>query len=402
MTVIGPLTTTFTAPASCTTAGVQTQIYNVWNGTESKYVQGPLFPDDSDCFPEGYDAAPTNYYSPGYCPLGYTAACSGLETTSAVTETAIVCCPSHPALTYACGTDSASRTQPALACTTAWDGAEGLIEAFDVRNGTTASSASVATLTAGGVSAYGIQIRFKSGDPNPTALPSRTGSSPSASLQPPVIAPIDTTPSSTGSSSGLSQTALIGIAVGAALGGFIIFTSLCLWCYMRRRRKHPREPSVLPPADRQSQHSSRRVRYHGQDPPPVPPKELSTTPSSLGLSYRAVPPPYELSEDVSPRFSPASSPSKRHLSMSSPSSPRTFTTLGHTRGDSGVMYGVGIEVPVPGRSPPQSPPLSPPAELEADVPSDSSLRIRAASPESGNSGWTDKQARGGVQPMPWI
>lgn len=92
MSNVGPLTTTFTAPASCTTA---TGLYQIWNDASSTYhyEQGPLA-TMSGCFPDGYDASPSQYYSPGLCPKGYTAACSSTDVVSAtVTETAFTCCP---------------------------------------------------------------------------------------------------------------------------------------------------------------------------------------------------------------------------------------------------------------------------------------------------------------------
>lgn len=87
----GPLTTTFTAPASCTTA---TGLYQIWASNTFHFEQGPLA-SMADCFPSGYDAAATSqYYSPGICPSGYTTACSSTDVLSAaVTETAYTCCP---------------------------------------------------------------------------------------------------------------------------------------------------------------------------------------------------------------------------------------------------------------------------------------------------------------------
>lgn len=92
MTVIGPLTSTFQAPSSCTTSGPH--IYQIWTGKESRYEQGPLFTEGSNCFPSSYDISPEKYYSPGICPQGYTAACTRtnpIQTTAA--ETALICCP---------------------------------------------------------------------------------------------------------------------------------------------------------------------------------------------------------------------------------------------------------------------------------------------------------------------
>ena len=93
MTVVGPLTTTFRAPSSCTTT--TPQLYQVRSGTESSYVEGPLFTAGSNCFPSAYDPAPTNYYSPGWCPYGYTPACSSFASVSTATETAVICCPTY-------------------------------------------------------------------------------------------------------------------------------------------------------------------------------------------------------------------------------------------------------------------------------------------------------------------
>lgn len=93
MTVVGPLTSTFRAPSSCATSA--TQLYQVRSGTASSYVQGPLYTSGSDCFPSGYDPSPTNYYSPGWCPYGYTTACSSLASVTSQTETAVICCPTY-------------------------------------------------------------------------------------------------------------------------------------------------------------------------------------------------------------------------------------------------------------------------------------------------------------------
>lgn len=88
----GPLTTTFTAPpAACETA---TGLYQVWDAADAYYYeQGPLA-SLTTCYPDGYDPVPEQYYSPGLCPSGYTAACSSTDVVSATaTETAYTCCP---------------------------------------------------------------------------------------------------------------------------------------------------------------------------------------------------------------------------------------------------------------------------------------------------------------------
>jgi hypothetical protein len=119
---------------------------------------------------------------------------------------------------------------------------------------------------------------------------------------------------------------------------------------------------------------STRPRPPSASPPPVPPKELPASP----VPYRTVPPPYELSDQASPRW-PVSI-SKTYLSMS-PVTARSPAP--GWRGDSDVLGAYRA------------------VELEADLPSEASLRDRA-SPESASSRWTDRQARGGISPTPWI
>lgn len=95
MTATAPVTTTWQAPSGCATDA----IYQVWSGAESSYIQGPLYTRGSHCFPSGYEPSPTQYYSPAWCPIGYTAACSSLSPVSLglETETAVICCPTYVA-----------------------------------------------------------------------------------------------------------------------------------------------------------------------------------------------------------------------------------------------------------------------------------------------------------------
>ncbi|KAK4670934.1 hypothetical protein QC764_605060 [Podospora pseudoanserina] len=422
MAAIGPLTTTFSAPSSCAT--VLSNFYEVFEGDkESSYVQGPLFPTHKDCFPSGYDPEPTKYYSPGFCPQEYTAACSSVRTSSTVTETAIACCPNY-GVEYTCATES----KPESGCTTVWQGGAGELKPIVIKNSTIASTATV-TLRGGAISAYAVQIRFQASDLSNAVSPSRTAAIPPATN---VLLPPDNTSSS---STGLSSTAIIGIAVGGGLGFFIIFSSLCLWCYMRRRRKQyapqqkPPQPGSGAPSrystrsrphhtfydDTNSQHTAPTPSYRSQrshrsssrmhhntipehaEAPPVPPKEKS-------VPYRAIPPPYELSEEPSPRLGGGYGKRSQSL-LHSPGSVRTYESKkSHGRGDSGVMYGVGIQVPIGTRAP---------AELEAEVPVE---RERAASPESGMTGWTGvtqatgssggltdtRLGRGAASPLGWL
>lgn len=96
MSNIGPLTSTFTPPASCSES---TGWYKIWTpsvdslGTTSQYYndfRGPY--SVNDCLPSGYSPG-QNYYSPGVCPSGYTSACTRDGDFAKPSETRIVCCP---------------------------------------------------------------------------------------------------------------------------------------------------------------------------------------------------------------------------------------------------------------------------------------------------------------------
>ncbi|KAI1776760.1 hypothetical protein F4818DRAFT_411778 [Hypoxylon cercidicola] len=84
-TLLGPLTTSFIAPATC-------NISSLYMST-GFIIQGPLNTDDG-CLPPKWVF--NGYYSPGVCPSAYTNACSdtqnGIETT--------ICCPTYQ--TFSC------------------------------------------------------------------------------------------------------------------------------------------------------------------------------------------------------------------------------------------------------------------------------------------------------------
>lgn len=184
-------------------------------------------------------------------------------------------------------------------------------------------------------------------------------SAPSFSIPTQLLVPAQT--SSPSSTSGVSTTAAIGIGVGSAVAALLLAGAIGLFFFLRWRRKKRSKSLDKPPPP--------------SSPPPVPPKELPGSP----VPYRTVPPPYELSDTASPRQHSISI-SKRHLSMS-PAPGWTPASARGGRGDSEVLAGYHA--------------------VELEAPSEASLRDRA-SPESESSGWTDRQARGGTMPMPWI
>ncbi|KAK3315225.1 hypothetical protein B0H66DRAFT_606122 [Apodospora peruviana] len=365
MTAIGPLTTTFQAPSSCTTN--TPQIYQIWTEKQYQYVQGPLFKQDSDCYPSGYDASPSAYYSPGFCPHGYTAACTSLgpgggsSATGAVqgdAETALICCPTGP-ISYNC---LGSGSKASLGCTMTFKNAHAVIGVTVVTDGTIGSY-TVVTEWEGGFAAQSIQVRFQSTDPVPiqtkgNVISTRSDTSKGASsttvttmstptLLTPTLAPQSKT-------DGVSTAAAVGIGVGSAVAALLAVGIIGVFFFLRWRRKRRR--------------------------PPVPPKESSLYTRHTYQPQPQPRPPYELSEESSPR---TNSRRQRLMSMS-------------RRGQQSTRRAA------------TAPPARP-AELEAAVPaSDTSYRSKASltdnrsTPDSSNSGWTLRQQRGGVMPTPWI
>ncbi|KAK3683682.1 hypothetical protein B0T22DRAFT_256677 [Podospora appendiculata] len=370
MTLLGALTTTFQAPSSCSTAAPQ--IYQIWTNSQSNYVQGPLFPSQSDCFPSGYDASPGSYYSPGVCPRGYTSACTRTAATEDTgTETAVVCCPGGP-VSYTC---IGSDTLAPLGCTTSWKDAKAVIGVTVISDGSSVRSTTV-TETEGGFAAYGIQVRFRETDAGPPVtkadfLPSQTQSStfstatltatttPTNTAQSTTIATIVPPAASTDSqaqtkSDGVSTGAAIGIGVGSAIAALLATCSIGTFFYLRWRRKRRRPP--VPPKE-----PSHSVIYNINN------KKTGGAAPAYG--------PYELHEDYSPRLD-------RHDGfLGTP--PRGVHMKKNTRL----------------------------AELEADVPfevegSDTSMASSRRTPDSSaSSAWTSRlqsSNNGGVAAMPWI
>lgn len=117
-TILGPLTTTFTQPPSCTTAMVEPDASGLFAflGHTCGVSNGNDFGfDDTSCWPATSSgaAAPSTslqgwgFYSPGtICPSGYASACSATGGAGSLTgwpiqfelldrETAVGCCPRY-------------------------------------------------------------------------------------------------------------------------------------------------------------------------------------------------------------------------------------------------------------------------------------------------------------------
>jgi hypothetical protein len=99
MTNIGPLTTVYTPPASCTRStgwykSFETTV-NEAGETDAVYFdyRGPISIDE--CLPPGFNAETRDYYSPGVCPSAYTSACSRPGDFANPSLTKVICCPSY-------------------------------------------------------------------------------------------------------------------------------------------------------------------------------------------------------------------------------------------------------------------------------------------------------------------
>ncbi|KAI8628595.1 hypothetical protein F5Y19DRAFT_476144 [Xylariaceae sp. FL1651] len=93
------LTTAFVAPSSCLAA---TNFWELTTGATSFFIKGPRS-IESSCFPPSYTPTSTAFYSPGTCPVGYTAACSWSKVVETLTETHYTCCPSFTSTSFSCG-----------------------------------------------------------------------------------------------------------------------------------------------------------------------------------------------------------------------------------------------------------------------------------------------------------
>ncbi|KAK3345326.1 hypothetical protein B0H65DRAFT_202929 [Neurospora tetraspora] len=332
MTNLGSLTTTFTPPASCTTN--TPQIYQVWKGSTSQYIHGPLYTPDSNCFPDGYNVIPTNYYNPGFCPKGYTAApCShsGLPVTeteaAGVTQTAVLCCPSGAVLTFTC----ADNTAQALACTTTFPkGAEVEMGVTVISDGTIGAHTTVFERR-GGIGAYGIQVvlgamqdgRIQTSEQDNSGTTATATSLPTTPQPTTTADPSATTTSS--SSGGVSTGAAIGIGVGSAAFALLAAGSVGLFFFTRWRRKKRlrRRGTTGIAGTRSSKGDGGGGGLSSRNGPPVPPKDVQ--------------PYYELSEEACSYVAASTAASDRghqssrhmrHMSMFSDS--RSTGTSGAT------------------------------------------------------------------------
>ncbi|KAK4149950.1 hypothetical protein C8A00DRAFT_18438 [Chaetomidium leptoderma] len=273
-TLLGPLTTTWSVPDSCTVhlltcptcaEGFRGQQCVVRSGTGQAE-------DHTNCWPPATQKAGTprypfvgwGFYSPGLaCPTGYTTACTAehggrseweVEFTMVPGETAVGCCPEGFACTNRNGntciavisTDAPVQTTVATAMCSGSEMVNLAPATFPDIITTTATASSggaiaVQTATRSMVLlAPMFQLNYQSSD---ISAASSSSSSSAASTT-----PTDRTSSSTDSASsdttlptpasqgGLSTGAMVGVGVGAALGG-ILLGILAVVLFLRKRKR---------------------------------------------------------------------------------------------------------------------------------------------------------------------
>ncbi|AEO65597.1 d99e07fe-2df0-492e-9305-e01d445d4ce0 [Thermothielavioides terrestris] len=275
--VLGPLTTTWTMPDSCTVHVLDCATCSEgFRGQTCIVSDGSVEPVDyTGCWPPITDHAPLprtpflgwGFYSPGLvCPAGYTTACSAeygkraewdIQFTLLPGETAVGCCPEGFRCTNANGNTciafASIGTQ--IEVTTGMCASSGLFSVNqatfpDVITTTTTDSASNTTVEAVTrqmiLLAPMFQMNYQSSD---LVSSSSSSSSSAASTSTPTSGVSSSTPTQPGATAGagsaaeglsasgkggLSTGAVVGIAVGAALAG-VLLTAIVAWIWFKRR-----------------------------------------------------------------------------------------------------------------------------------------------------------------------
>ncbi|KAI2610676.1 uncharacterized protein GGS25DRAFT_529638 [Hypoxylon fragiforme] len=250
---LGPLTTSFTPPASCLATSA---LY--WINTASTFYWLHGQPLQSSCFPSNYSPGQDQYYEPGVCPGGYTAACRASTTNGAAEKvTRTTCCPEGD---YACAPTSNRYDYPwgpTLRCMSVYrvDTTTSFITIDGTPRGGETAGTPMGLQAPCTVMAYGVVVQDGGGVMSTTATAGASGSASSVRVSETGSADavagnsqtdISSSSSSSSSSSehgGLSSGAAIGIAVAAglatmALGGALLFL---LWSRKRKRKQKEAE-----------------------------------------------------------------------------------------------------------------------------------------------------------------
>ncbi|TFB06535.1 hypothetical protein CCMA1212_000555 [Trichoderma ghanense] len=265
-TLLGPLTTTWTMPASCSVYMPPCSTCDQgFRGQSCNAISGGQVQDNTACWPpvtKGV-ASPTwpfvgwGFYSPGLaCPAGYTTACTAVygqrpewdtQFTLVSSETAVGCCPTG----FTCGNingNTCIATATSTAVPTAFcdgsdltdSGTETFPNVVTITQTNTASGevdVSTSTRTAMMLFAPMFQLNFQASDLPASTTASTTRPSPTASSSQQSTTSAADGDRTSKSSGGLSSGARVGLGVGIGLGvAFLLALSGFVYYYRRSRR----------------------------------------------------------------------------------------------------------------------------------------------------------------------
>ncbi|KAJ0122593.1 hypothetical protein J7T55_003107 [Diaporthe amygdali] len=255
------LTTTFTAPASCS---------GVYSSAGIAIID-----DDLACLPQGFTSLSTNYFSPGIaCPAGYVTACSDNAGVSSITT--VTCCPYRGDITLGCVTPSTLEdVWKTLFCTWIAPEAGTTVKVTQSADGTT-STAAVSMESPGGINALGVRMVYQSSDMTTAADKTNGGSGTSTATS---SGATSTTDSGSGSSAGLSTGVTIAIAVIIPVVAIAVAAALFFWIRKRKQAQRAQPSEGAGTSYDYSKNGYSAVAagggFHDPKSSPAPPSEVS-------------------------------------------------------------------------------------------------------------------------------
>ncbi|KAI0100747.1 hypothetical protein GGR51DRAFT_343553 [Nemania sp. FL0031] len=242
---LGALPTNFALGSSCTSK--LNDVYKVFTESPGYYylLQGPV--EQTSCYPSGYNAASTQYYSPARCPTGFTSACQSTNIAGTVSETVVTCCPTQA--DYSCQTTLEYVWQSTLGCATDVDTATSTTwTVTQVTDGTTSVTTSPGFT--GGMNAYGIKVGFQSTDFRSTTTTTTKKTTTKATTTARTTK-ATTTSTGTHSSSSSSKTkkkktsggVIAGIVIGVIAG--VAAIAAVIFALVRKRNKDKEVAEVI-------------------------------------------------------------------------------------------------------------------------------------------------------------
>lgn len=409
LTLLGPLTTIFTPPATChdlTVLSISTVFSTVITVTNTisggsvasististittsttAYLEKYDYVLDGSCYPKGYTTY-SAYYSPGRCP----AAWQGVVTTAQNGETTVQCCPTS--FTFS---GELCRSSIAKSTTTSV-----VLYKNELRVDPTPTASYISDEM---VWATGIVVRYRDGD-----FPATT-SSKSSSAATTIAAPTSTSsdPSSSESNSGLSLGGKIGLGLGIPVA--LIILAILAFLFFRRRRDAATPtvagPPQPPPQELQSYSQPPPQQYYQPMEQNLPAGYWETKPSEMARASEI----YTPSVAGSPRFgggqstgyAPAAQVGAYAPSHDTGYAPVTQVGAYAPAHDTGYAPGVGSgqagygqEARAPSAAGGYTPAAAPGYAQEASAPIVPSQRLSAPPVEGASRQWS-----GGGGPLP--